>query len=62
MTDQELNDVQQAMVDTGAVNIIEAEISKLTEEALSVLDTTSLAGGAEKALRDLAHFVAFRSH
>ncbi len=62
MSTRELNDLQQAMIDTGAVEIIESEISDLTQEALAVLETTELAGGADEALRDLAQFVAFRSH
>lgn len=62
MSADELGDLQQAMIDTGAVEIIEAEISALTREALAVLQTTKLVGGAHEALRDLAQFVAFRSH
>ncbi len=62
MSEAQLADLQQAMIDTGAVTAIEAEIAALTDEALSVLDTMDLAADASDSLRDLATFVALRHH
>ena len=50
------------MVDTGAVDTIESEIAALTDEAMEALSRMSLAGDADRALAELAHFVAFRAH
>lgn len=58
----ELADLQDVVLATGAVDVIEAEISRLTDEAMAALDRMTLAGGAGDALRDLAHFVAYRTH
>lgn len=62
MSEDQLTDLQDAMVATGAVDVIEGEIAQLTAEAMDALDRMSLAGGAGEALRELAHFVAYRSH
>lgn len=62
MTEDELIDLQDAMIATGAVDVIEAEIAQLTDEAMAALDAMDLVGGATAALRDLAHFVAYRTH
>lgn len=62
MSDQELADLQGAMIDTGAVNVIEEEIANLTDEAMEALGHMDLRGDAEAALRDLAVFVAYRTH
>lgn len=62
MSDLHLGQLQQVMIDTGAVAAIEREISQLTDEAMWALDQMELAAGAHDALRDLAHFVAFRTH
>ena len=62
MSEDELNELQGAMLATGAVDVIEAEIAQLTGEAVAALDRMTLAGDAGEALRELAHFVAYRSH
>ena len=62
MSEDELTDLQDAMLATGAVDVIEAEIAQLTAEAMEALQRMNLAGGAGDALRDLAHFVAYRTH
>jgi geranylgeranyl diphosphate synthase type I len=60
--DDELAAMQVALVETGAAAAIEAEIGSLTAGALAALDRLPLVGGADAALRDLAHFVAYRTH
>lgn len=62
MSDVELSELQQVMVDTGAVDTIEREIAALTDEAMEALGRMSLVGDADRALAELAHFVAFRAH
>ncbi len=62
MSDTTLAELQQVLVDTGAVDLIEREITELTAEAMAVLAAMSLAGDAGEALAELAHFVAYRSH
>ncbi|MGI9622589.1 MAG: polyprenyl synthetase family protein [Acidimicrobiales bacterium] len=62
MSEADLADLQQAMLDTGAVDVIESEISDLTNEAMTVLGRVELAENAGEALGDLATFVAYRSH
>ncbi len=62
MSDETLADLQLVLVETGAVALIEREITELTAEAMAVLAAMSLAGGAGEALGALAHFVAYRTH
>lgn len=62
MPDAELAELQQVIVDTGALAAIEDEISVLVDEAMVALAAMQLAQGASDALGELAHFVAFRSH
>lgn len=62
LTSDELSQLQQVMVDTGAVAAIESEISSLVDEAMDVLTGLDLEGDAGNALADLAHFVAYRTH
>ncbi|MFN3217395.1 MAG: polyprenyl synthetase family protein [Acidimicrobiales bacterium] len=60
--DDELAAMQAILVETGAAAAIETEIDSLTTGALAALDRLELVGGAGDALRDLAHFVAYRTH
>lgn len=62
MCEDQLTELQDVMEATGAVDVIEAEIAELTDEAMAALDRMDLAGDAGDALRDLAQFVAYRSH
>ncbi|MFI5045497.1 MAG: polyprenyl synthetase family protein [Acidimicrobiia bacterium] len=54
--------VRDALVETGAVDEVEATISRRVGEALGVLDDLAITEGAKDALGDLAHFVAWRDH
>lgn len=60
LTDDEIADIQAVMMATGAVDVIEADIQRLTDAALVAVDEAPLTGGAQAALIDLAHFVAWR--
>jgi len=52
--------IQQVLVDTGALDRVEASIEALRAEAEDALAPLALAGGAGDALRDLARFVVAR--
>lgn len=62
LSDDDVADLQDILRNTGAVAAIEADIDRLTDEALSWLDTSPLTEGSRAALTDLAHFVSQRSY
>ena len=53
--------IQQVMVDTGAVEAVEASIEALTTRALDAVSRIDVTAEARDALVELAHFVAWRS-
>jgi geranylgeranyl diphosphate synthase type I len=62
LTSGDIARIQDVVKETGAAEIIEAEIKDLTGEALAVLDGMTLEGNAKEALRELAIFVAYRTY
>ncbi len=60
LTDDEIADLQDVMVEGGAVAQVEAAIEELAAEAQRALDTAPLALPAKHALAELASFVAGR--
>jgi geranylgeranyl diphosphate synthase type I len=60
MTDAEVAEIQQVIVDTGALADLEATIVRLTGEALAALERLDLIGGAADELAALAEFVSQR--
>ena len=60
MSDETVADVQQVIVDTGALARLEDEISDLLEEALDALKTLPDVPAAKEALAATARFVATR--
>jgi geranylgeranyl diphosphate synthase type I len=60
MTDAEVADVQQVIVDTGALADLEATIERLSAEAVAALERLDLAGAAKPELAALAEFVSNR--
>lgn len=52
--------LQAVLVDTGAVEVVEAEIAALAAQAVTALDAIDLPGPARAALVDLAAFVIAR--
>ncbi|MFP5319792.1 MAG: polyprenyl synthetase family protein [Acidimicrobiia bacterium] len=60
LSDDELADLQDLFVETGAVAHVEATIDERVTEALLRLQATPLTGAARDALADLAHYVAGR--
>ena len=62
LSEKEISDIQEVVEETGAKSVIEQEIEELTDSALEILSTIRLEKNASKALSELAHFVAYRTH
>jgi geranylgeranyl diphosphate synthase type I len=62
LADDEILAIQAAMVDTGAVAEVEAQISSLVGESLASLEAAPLTAEARDHLIELAWFVAGRDH
>ena len=60
LADTQVTDIQQVMIDTGAVDRVEAHIATRRNEAIAALDPLALAEPAQAALVELAHFVSDR--
>jgi geranylgeranyl diphosphate synthase type I len=62
LSEEEIEDLQDVLVETGAVSQVEAAIDELVAEAVVALDAAPVLPVARAALTDLAHFVAGRDH
>lgn len=62
LTDDDIAELQDILVTTGALGLIEETISRLTRDAITAVDDGGLPPGASVALTDLAHFIATREH
>ena len=60
LDDARIADIQDALRDTGALDVIEADIERLTTDALAAIEVADIDDEARNALIDLAHFVAWR--
>ena len=60
LSEEELADLQELLVETGAVEQVEQSIDELVGRAIAVLERTPLVPEARLALADLAHYVAGR--
>jgi geranylgeranyl diphosphate synthase type I len=60
LTDDEVRQVQEVLVETGARDAMEARIAELTGRAVESLRTVDLAGPAADELEALAHYIAAR--
>src|SRR4051812_30278303 len=58
--DAEIADIQQVIIDTGALDQLEAHITALTERALAALPAMPLAEAAKAELAALAGYVSWR--
>lgn len=61
LTDSQINEIQSVLIDTGAVEEIEAQIETLTAEALGAIEQIPLVGGAGQKLANIASFLASRT-
>ena len=62
LTFEDISKIQDVIEETGARDIVEKEIKNLTNDALEALDILPLEGSATEALKELAHFVAYRTY
>jgi geranylgeranyl diphosphate synthase, type I len=60
ITDRQVHDVQQVIIDSGALAAAEATISALTAEALEAIAVAPIAAEARDELVALAHYVSAR--
>ena len=60
LTDQEVECIQAAIVETGALADLEAHIVALTDEAIAAIRTAPIAPAAQHELVELAHYVSQR--
>ena len=58
--DDEVAKIQQVIVDTGAVDALEARIDRLAAEAIAAIERIPLTDEARSELRALAEFVVAR--
>jgi geranylgeranyl diphosphate synthase type I len=61
LTADEIGALQRLLVDIGAVDEIEGEIARLVDQALGALHQAPITAEAQRALEELATFVAWRS-
>lgn len=60
VADDDVRRAHDLLVDTGAVDFVEAEIAALVEEALAAIDVVPINEDARALLADLGHYVAWR--
>jgi len=60
LSESEVADIQHVLRDTGAVEVIEADIERLAQQALDAVPAADISDEAGQALTDLVHFVAWR--
>lgn len=60
LSDTQVSEVQRVIVETGALDEMEARIEQLTTEAVAAIEQADVTPDARKALVELAHFVASR--
>jgi len=60
VTDDDVAEIQQVIVDTGALDDLESTIDRLAAEATAALDAIELEGGAREELIELAAYVTQR--
>ena len=59
-TPDEIAAIQQTIIDTGALDALEAHITELTQQAVAAIDAMPLTMRAKDELRRLAGYVSWR--
>ena len=62
LSGQDVSDLQDVLVATGAVTQVECQIEALRDEAIAAISAAGLTATATEALVELAHFVTSRNH
>jgi geranylgeranyl diphosphate synthase type I len=60
ITDDEIATIQQTIIDTGALDELEAHITKLTDEAVGAIAAMPISDDARSELTQLAGYVSWR--
>ncbi|HEY3833420.1 MAG TPA: polyprenyl synthetase family protein [Acidimicrobiia bacterium] len=60
--EREIKEIQDVLVDTGALVAVEDEIERLVTEAVAAIDSAPLDADAASLLADLARYIAWRDH
>ncbi len=60
LTDDDIANIQQVIVDTGALAALEAQITVLTDEALAAIEIAPITHRSRSELIALAHYVSWR--
>ena len=60
LSDADVADIQQVIIETGALDWLESTIVRLTDEAIAALASASITAEARDELVALAHYVSWR--
>jgi geranylgeranyl diphosphate synthase type I len=60
LDDEDIVDMQQVIVETGALAALEAQIAALTDEAIAAIEVAPITAGSRTELIDMAHYVSWR--
>ena len=60
LTDRAIADIQQVIVDTGALTALEAQITALTDQAIAAIKVTPITEPSRDELIALANYVSWR--
>jgi geranylgeranyl diphosphate synthase type I len=61
LDDEDIVDMQQVIVETGALAALEAQIAALTDQAIAAIEIAPITAGSRAELIDLAHYVSWRN-
>jgi geranylgeranyl diphosphate synthase, type I len=61
LADGDISDIQQVIIDTGALAALEAQISTLTEQAITAIEVAPITEQSRTELTALAHYVSWRN-
>jgi geranylgeranyl diphosphate synthase, type I len=62
LTEDDIVELQDVLVATGALRAVESRIRMLTADAVAAIDTPAVPAPARTALIELARFIAAREH
>jgi geranylgeranyl diphosphate synthase type I len=62
LSDDEIGDLQDILIQTGAASAVEQQIDVLRDEAIDAINAAGLVPMATEALVELAHYVTARDH
>jgi geranylgeranyl diphosphate synthase type I len=60
LDDGDVAEMQQILIDTGALAALEQQIAALTDEAVAAIETVPITAQSRDELTELAHYVSRR--